>query len=213
MIGDARSPARNGVAASLIMTGCVVVDLIAGPFGKAQAGGALPWLPLVTVVCFLAVLFRQAWLAAVPWVLALLAALSPSSLGLQLANISLSTSLVFLARSRAFSAPTGIPWELLATCGGWSCAAGLTASVAALRAGGSWVPALFQLGLGSCLALWSRARRPRPGVELQPTRGLSRGFATYVVAFLLLTCFAILGKLSQVGANSGSAMPGAWPAN
>jgi hypothetical protein len=212
MMGDAKSPARNGVAASLMMTGCVLVDLIARQLGQAGAGAALPWLLLVTVTCFLAVLFRQAWAAAVPAVLALLAALSPSTFGVQLANVSLSTSLVFLARSRAFSVRAGVSPELLATCGGWSCAAGLTASVAASGHHGSRLPALFQLGLGIGLALCSRARRQRPGLESQPAREFWRGFVTYLAAFLLLIGIAILGKLSQVGANSGSATPGAWPA-
>ena len=209
---DARSLERNGVAASLVVTGCVLVDLLVASFAKGNAPAAPPWLPPVVVICFLAVLLRQAWLAAVPWVLALLAALSPSTFGPQLANVSLSTSLVFLARSRAFSGPAGVPPELLALCAGWSCAAGLAASVAASRPGGSWLPALFELGLGICLGFWSRARRQRQAVELQPSPRLWPGFAIYLAAFLLLACLAILGKLSQAGANSGSAAPGAWPA-
>jgi hypothetical protein len=36
----------------------------------------LPWLPVVAVVCLVAVLFRQAWLASVPLALALLLAMT-----------------------------------------------------------------------------------------------------------------------------------------
>jgi hypothetical protein len=213
MSGVASSGKRHSAASALNATACVVGHVVAVAVIDTRTRGLLWWLPVVAAVCFLAVQFRQAWLALVPIVLAMLMeAALPAASSAPTASLGLAMSIILLARSRSFDlSPERASAPFLASCSGWSCAAGLTCSLAALtRSGVAWLGPLLLCGLGLGLGLRSRARAPEAGNAQPFGRAFGRGFVTYVAAFLLLALVALLPHLAMAGANSGSAAPGAW---